>query len=139
MEKELLLKDKQYKEDLAAKDEEIAKVLTSTEEKLKNESQTKDETIQKLQVDNSQMRDDLNRISRENDIILAKLDAARALASKPNGMGKSMALEKENMYGDLSGLIIRDARPNNEGDGILYDCLQTGKNGSECQSRLTVA
>jgi len=131
LEKELVLKEKQYRTDLAAKDEEFTKSLTATEERIKNESEVKDETIKKLQADNSQIRDDLSRISRENDIILAKLDAARALASKPNGIGKSMALEKENMYGDLSGLIIRDARPNNEGDGILYDCLQTGKNGSK--------
>jgi hypothetical protein len=35
---------------------------------------------------------------------------------------------KEDLYADLSGLIIRAVK--REDDANVYDCLQTGRNGS---------
>lgn len=38
---------------------------------------------------------------------------------------------KEELYGDLTGLIVRDVkRKEAEGEDV-YDCIQTGRNGSE--------
>ena len=37
---------------------------------------------------------------------------------------------KEDLYGDLTGLIIRGVK--REEDEDVYDCIQTGRNGSEC-------
>lgn len=36
---------------------------------------------------------------------------------------------KEELYGDLSGLIIRTVQDDSDGQ-IVYDCLQTGRNGT---------
>ena len=36
---------------------------------------------------------------------------------------------KEDLYSDLTGLIIRSVKKVDEGD--LYDCIQTGRNGSK--------
>lgn len=37
---------------------------------------------------------------------------------------------KEDLYGDLTGIIIRDVKKGDEGEDI-YDCIQTGRNGSK--------
>lgn len=39
---------------------------------------------------------------------------------------------KEDLYSDLTGLIIRGVKKVDEGD--LYDCIQTGRNGSKCST-----
>ena len=36
---------------------------------------------------------------------------------------------KEDLYSDLTGLILRSVEMGNEAD--VYDCIQTGRNGSE--------
>jgi len=37
---------------------------------------------------------------------------------------------KEELYGDLTGLILRDIKRNEEEGEDVYDCIQTGRNGS---------
>lgn len=37
---------------------------------------------------------------------------------------------KEDLYSDLTGLIIRNVKRTEDGDA--YDCIQTGRNGSKC-------
>lgn len=37
---------------------------------------------------------------------------------------------KEDIYSDLTGLIIRNVKREPEED--IFDCIQTGRNGSEC-------
>lgn len=39
------------------------------------------------------------------------------------------AQKKEDLYGDLTGLIIRSVK--REGGEDVFDCIQTGRNGSE--------
>ena len=39
-----------------------------------------------------------------------------------------MAQLKENLYSDLTGLIIPNIKRTDEAD--VYDCIQTGRNGS---------
>lgn len=40
-----------------------------------------------------------------------------------------VALMKEDLYGDLTGLILRGVEKGIESD--IYDCIQTGRNGGE--------
>lgn len=42
---------------------------------------------------------------------------------------KQIAQVKEDLYADLTGLIVRDVRRIN--DEEVFDCLQTGRNGSK--------
>lgn len=41
-----------------------------------------------------------------------------------------VALLKEDLYSDLTGLILRGVERGDESD--VYDCIQTGRNGSKC-------
>ena len=42
------------------------------------------------------------------------------------------SLLKEDLYSDLTGLILRGVERREESD--VYDCIQTGRNGSKCIS-----
>ena len=46
---------------------------------------------------------------------------------------------KEELYGDLTGLIIRDVKRRDEDSMDVYDCIQTGKNGSKFNAPLSVS
>ena len=46
----------------------------------------------------------------------------------PNNLAALTFRLKENLYSDLTGLIVRSAKRENGED--VYDCLQTGRNGS---------
>lgn len=56
-------------------------------------------------------------------------------------MGNSEAMKqatmthqmKENLYGDLTGLIVRGVK--HEGGNEVFDCIQTGRNGSKYSIR----
>lgn len=53
-----------------------------------------------------------------------------ALKGGSNGNRPSLVQVKEDLYGDLTGLIMRDVR--REKDDDIFDCIQTGRNG--CKS-----
>lgn len=55
-----------------------------------------------------------------------------AAASAEAAHAAQFAQLKEDLYSDLTGLIIRDVKKREEDS--LYDCIQTGSNGSECCS-----
>lgn len=57
---------------------------------------------------------------------------ATAAASAEAAHAAQFAQLKEDLYSDLTGLIIRDVKKREEDS--LYDCIQTGSNGSECCS-----
>lgn len=40
-------------------------------------------------------------------------------------------LLKEDLYGDLTGLLIRDVKRKDEEEEDVFDCIQTGRNGSK--------
>lgn len=89
----------------------------------------------------------LKASQKENQTLQAKLAAARhgpeangprgpASASKSstaNGANSSHAMQmlqlKEDLYSDLTGLIIRSVSKHD--DMVVYDCIQTGCNGSK--------
>ena len=51
------------------------------------------------------------------------------MGSAEAAQAAQIAQLKENLYSDLTGLIIRDVK-REDGDDV-YDCIQTGRNGSK--------
>lgn len=63
----------------------------------------------------------------------------KTLAAKTIMVGSAEAAQaaqvaqlKEDLYSDLTGLILRGVERGSESD--IYDCIQTGRNGSEYPS-----
>ncbi len=50
-------------------------------------------------------------------------------AIRATGFADTAAQLKENLYSDLTGLIIRSVKQ--EADEDVFDCIQTGRNGSK--------
>jgi hypothetical protein len=55
--------------------------------------------------------------------------AASRLAAANASEATLAAQKKEDLYGDLTGLIVRSVK--REGGEDMFDCIQTGRNGSE--------
>jgi hypothetical protein len=108
--------------------------------------------ISALEAKVSQLTSSLSDAHIENKTLSARLAANRHVsvestsnrmpgsAVKANGgirmMGSAEVAQaaqtaqlKENLYSDLTGLIIRDVK--RERDDDVYDCIQTGRNGSK--------
>jgi hypothetical protein len=119
--------------------------------KKKVESQTAEMVALKEKV--AQITASLSEAQAENKTLAAKLAANRTAAAsvestnsrvpgsavKANGgvrmMGTAEAAQaaqaaqlKEDLYSDLTGLIIRSVKRESEDD--VFDCIQTGRNGS---------
>lgn len=74
--------------------------------------------------------------STEHAIAKQPMSAKKAMIQRPATMGSTeVAQMKEDLYSDLTGLIIRGVKKTEEGD--TYDCIQTGRNGSKCTDDLT--
>lgn len=61
-----------------------------------------------------------NKTSQPRTIMMGSAEAAQAA---------QIALMKEDLYSDLTGLILRGVERGEEAD--IYDCIQTGRNGSK--------
>lgn len=61
-----------------------------------------------------------NKTSQQRTIMMGSAEAAQAA---------QIALMKEDLYSDLTGLILRGVERGEEAD--IYDCIQTGRNGSK--------
>ena len=57
-----------------------------------------------------------------------------ASAAAGNADAVKVAQLKEDLYGDLTGLIVRGLQ--RDGDEDIFDCIQTGRNGSELKPYL---
>lgn len=55
--------------------------------------------------------------------------ATTTAAWNMSGEGAQRAQMKEDLYGDLTGLIIRAVKK--DGSDEVFDCIQTGRNGSK--------
>ena len=103
-----------------------------------------------LQAKVKDLDNSLSSARSEIKALTAKLAAARSTeagvkvpgsALKANVAGKQAssievvqaAQAKEDLYGDLTGLIIRGMKHDEQED--VFDCIQTGKNGSKCSDR----
>jgi hypothetical protein len=135
---------------------DLAKQQTQMKEsrELKKLIDTQDAKISSLEVKVAQLNSALSEAHVENKSLSTKLAANRSVATsvesinarapgsaaKVNGgirmMGSAEVAQavqtaqlKENLYSDLTGLIIRDVK-REDGDDV-YDCIQTGRNGSK--------
>ena len=107
--------------------------------------------VEELQREVADLTASLSEARAENKNLSVKLaaargsEAAKASAAVPgsgsvvkNGLGKgggegihaaTVMQMKEDLYGDLTGLIVRGVK--NVGGEDVFDCLQTGRNGSK--------
>jgi chromosome segregation ATPase len=107
--------------------------------KRKVESQIEEMATLKAQV--AQLKASLDEAHSQNKTLSTKLAANRgATASLDNANSKvpgsnggvnagQAAQLKEDLYSDLTGLIIRGVKREAEDD--TFDCIQTGRNGSK--------
>ena len=120
--------------------------------KLKNQMQTQEVETNQLRSSNAEISAALLAAQNEIKSLQAKLAAARSTSessrtpardakstasSKPVAATSAseavqIAQMKEELYSDLTGLIVRSAKRGEDGD--TYDCIQTGRNGSKCIS-----
>jgi predicted nucleic acid-binding Zn-ribbon protein len=110
-------------------------------QRLKQELQTSEGRIETLQTTIADMTNSLSDAKTEIKTLSTKLAASRcdAPGSAINGTSarplahheilQSMQM-KEDLYGDLTGLIVRNIK-HDAGEDV-YDCIQTGRNGSKC-------
>lgn len=108
--------------------------------KKKVESQLEEMAALKAQV--SHLKSSLDESHAQNKTLSTKLAANRGTAASGDnasskapgsnvGVNAGQAAQlKEDLYGDLTGLIIRGVKREAEDD--TYDCIQTGRNGSKC-------
>lgn len=121
---------------------------------LKKKLDTQKNEIAALQAQLTKMTISLSEAQSENKTLSAKLAANRTAAAsvestaskvpssavKVNGgirmVGSAEAAQvaqaaqlKEDIYSDLTGLIIRSVKRETEED--VFDCIQTGRNGSK--------
>ena len=141
------------KELIASLKKELAMQAPTVQEgrKLKKQVQTQEAETVQLRSNNAELSTALTAAQNEVKSLQAKLAAARsssaaaessrtpardakATASSKASAASSneavqAALMKEELYSDLTGLILRSAKRGEDGD--TYDCIQTGRNGSK--------
>jgi len=124
--------------------------LVQKARKFEKDAQTQEAEVDKLRAANKNMSTTLTAAQNEIKSLQAKLASARAIpapaeAKPPPATSKAvvqlkhaMASNRESeetsqlkidLYGDLTGLIIRSVKQAEDGD--TYDCIQTGRNGSK--------
>lgn len=128
--------------------------LAQDTRKMVKELQSKDSEMAKLQDVVSDLTRSLADAQNEIKALHAKLSASRStpiegtntktpgsaarntIATRTIVAGSAEAIQaaqaaqmKEDIYSDLTGLIIRSVKKTPEGDA--YDCIQTGRNGSK--------
>jgi chromosome segregation ATPase len=127
--------------------------LAQEARKLQKQMQSQEAEVNKVREAAAELSSSLHAAENEIKALQAKLAAARtsslentntkaptsavkAKAQRPAMIGTAEAVQaaqcaqmKEDLYSDLTGLIIRGVKKTDEGD--TYDCIQTGRNGSE--------
>jgi regulator of replication initiation timing len=98
----------------------------------------------RLVNENEKLTESLESAQKESSALSTKLSAARASASSDNKAvpGRAEAArdaqlqkQKVEMYCDLTNLVVVGIKKN-EDEEEVYDCLQTGRNGSQFISTL---
>jgi Chromosome segregation protein Csm1/Pcs1 len=114
---------------------------------LKSQLESGESRISTLQAKVTEMANCLSEAKMEIKTLSTKLAASRSSESaiakapgsamKAGGGGRPIGQQeivqamqmKEYLYGDLTGLIVRGVK--HEGGEDIYDCIQTGRNGSK--------
>ena len=134
------------------------KALSKDSASLENEIITRDADLTRTQALADQLSTSLSEAQNENKALQAKLANSRSASAAADSVvgtktpgsalrGKTPAQRtimvgsaeaaqaaqvaqlKEDLYSDLTGLILRGVERKDESD--VYDCIQTGRNGSE--------
>lgn len=118
--------------------------LTNTNDKLTTE---RDDMKSKLHVSQNEVKSLEAKLIQARHQISTSAQEAKAQADKKSnlpaaggslGDAQKEAKMKENLYADLTGLIIRGVKQRESEDE--YDCIQTGRNGSKSpQQRLVTS
>lgn len=124
--------------------EEIAQYTKQVQEmeQLQAHISANKDTIEALQTELAETDQALAKAKSENKALYSKLAASRHIESNGKGSGAGnrtapgennpVAQTKEELYADLTGLIVRDVRRVDKED--VFDCIQTGRNGSKSRS-----
>lgn len=124
--------------------EEIAELSEQTQqmEQLQSHLSARKAEVEALQTQLAETDQALAQAISENKTLYAKLAATRHI--EPNSKGSAagnrtapgennpVAQIKEELYADLTGLIVRNVRRVDKED--VFDCIQTGRNGSKSKS-----
>jgi len=138
----------------------LQKALSQDSRSLQTQITARDADLTKTQALADQLSTSLSEAQNENKALQAKLANSRSASSTVESLnartpgsamrGKTPAARtvmvgsaeaaqaaqvaqlKEDLYSDLTGLILRGVERGDESD--VYDCLQTGPNGSESLS-----
>ena len=110
-----------------------------------------------LKTEKASLEKALNSAQSEVRTLQAKLQTTRSNSEQravPNSAAKNSAKSKqlptvaedphqralkEDLYGDLTGLIIRSVKKREEDSMDVYDCIQAGRNGSMFETSLDQA
>ncbi|KAK9248766.1 chromosome segregation protein Csm1/Pcs1-domain-containing protein [Lipomyces tetrasporus] len=113
----------------AAADELITTLRDELRERSKQikEMSSRVEEAAKVEGDLEELEKTAEKLRQENAVLQSKL-LARGSTVAATGSSSAVPQLKEDLFSDLSGLIIRDVRV--EDDKTVYDCLQTGRNGA---------
>ncbi|KAI9799382.1 MAG: hypothetical protein M1833_004082 [Piccolia ochrophora] len=154
---EMDAKDEAASQLIASLKSELSTQTTLAKESrsLQKQLSSKDNEVAKLQDDKAQLSKSLADAQNENKKLSAKLAASRNGTvsnhhSDARGPGSAVKVTnnnrlgvggstdasqasrtaqlKEDLYSDLTGLILRGVKKENDSD--VYDCIQTGRNGT---------
>jgi len=123
--------------------------LTASLSEVRASSQTEHS---KFQTENQMLQSDLKKVQTENKTLSTKLAASRTAAASVETAGSKIpgsavkggirmvgsaeaalvaqaAQLKEDLYRDLTGLLVMNLTRESEDD--VFDCIQTGRNGSK--------
>jgi DNA repair exonuclease SbcCD ATPase subunit len=128
--------------DFAVTNQLVATLKTELAEQhsIAKQLQESEAQVQDLQVTVRDLERALTEARTEAKTLKAKLSASRSgdmtgakTSSTVGGdapvASSQVAQMKEDLYGDLTGLIIRGIKK--EGNDDIFDCIQTGRNGSK--------
>lgn len=73
-------------------------------------------------IDNSRIPGSAVKSTAQRTLIVGSAEAAKEAQKR---------VLKEELYSDLTGLIVRDVKRKEEEGEEVYDCIQTGRNGSK--------
>lgn len=121
---------RQLQKQLSAREAEVAELRSQAEGATGQLSSAQTE-VKTLQTKLSAARN--TAVNLESAAAKVPGSAIKGGANRANvAASAEVAQLKEDLYSDLTGLIIRDVKKGETEN--LYDCIQTGVNGSKCGS-----
>ncbi|ODQ51557.1 hypothetical protein SAICODRAFT_8853 [Saitoella complicata NRRL Y-17804] len=110
---------------IAMLQEEVAETSKVAEEakKARKASKKEQEEIEALQERVEELEEELEKSQNQIGLLNAKI-----LARSSSSAGHYEL--KEDIYADLSGVLIRSIAPSPDGSGSVFDIIQTGRNGT---------